>query len=174
LSQNINIHVEKEFGIPQQQLGRSIAPDLLHACGIAPPEPKSRTVLERARGAILRRPEEQPSLLLSAVVVEGNSYGGGSSWAVVARSGQPEDFERFTRGDEDTLFGVVDIGSTDHRTRIEPPEVLELTEGWIRSSPSVEWMPGKIIPLEVPADMAQFAVLGVTLVRATERPAIDS
>jgi hypothetical protein len=141
-----SVEEQRKFGIPLDYLKKPISPDVLGWFGID-------------------RNANQADLYMNPVLIEGNSYGGGTFWSVTARSGHADDTEKFVNGNEDVYFGGIHITS-ELRTKIEPPQILEITEDWIRNSENTEFAPGRTIPLPVSQDMLEFAVCGLILVRA--------
>jgi hypothetical protein len=141
----IRHEVTQEFGIPRAQLLKPINGELLEIIGRYAPDVRSVAPAE---------------LLLSLVLLEGYSYGGQSSWGMVARSAHA--------GDEaEPIFGSA-LVRDDADARITSEEALQAGAEWIRSSQTVEFMPGPVLPLTVPEDMKTSGVAGLLLVRAVE------
>ncbi len=145
-----NTTIERDFAIPEEFIRRRLKPELLPLFGIS----------------IHANPDD---LLLAPVVIEGGSYGGGSVWAVTAHSGYEEDAGRLAAGDDQVIFGKLQISSGDN-TRLEPQEVLREAEDWIRSSERTEYVPGSVATFShIPEDMRAFFVGGLILARASSR-----
>jgi hypothetical protein len=134
--QVVEVVEKKSFGIPAEHLRKPIDPAILEAFGIA----------ESAN---------QSQLFLAPVIVEGGSYGGGTTWEAGVRSALP--------GDEETDFGGVQINS---RQRISPRSALSVAENWIRESENTKWVQGGAIELPIPPEMELYSFAGLLLVRA--------